>query len=164
MVATRPRDTVWLSTSIFSDTRQSKLARPPVSAGAPVSRASQPQSVKRRWRCSRELNRFAISTSPSTLVGTGFALALHYSRLSCSRLVEVALALPVATSGVVLHNVMVTLFLAAPSQTLPIWVLNQMRFGFTPTVNAVFVVLAVACVLLVRVATRTSKPPSGSAR
>ncbi|CCV15341.1 ABC transporter permease protein [Mesorhizobium sp. STM 4661] len=38
-------------------------------------------------------------------------------------------------------EVMVTLFLAGPSQTLPIWVFNQMRFGFTPSVNAVFTLL-----------------------
>jgi spermidine/putrescine transport system permease protein len=185
----------------------------------------------------------------STLVGTGFALALHYSRLSCSRFVEVALALPLATPGVVLgvvmvlgtewlsipsglvrtvigqssfvmpvtlmlvlarlrrldstlveasldagatrlqtfayvllplirgsitggallgltlsaDDVMVTLFLAGPSQTLPIWVFNQMRFGFTPTVNAVFVVLAVVCLLLVLLADRTAKTSSSSA-
>ncbi len=48
-------------------------------------------------------------------------------------------------------DVMVTLFLAGPSQTLPIWVFNQMRFGFTPTVNAVFSILAVVCLLLVAV-------------
>ncbi|MET0312826.1 MAG: ABC transporter permease subunit [Hansschlegelia sp.] len=51
-------------------------------------------------------------------------------------------------------DVMVTLFLAGPSQTLPIWVFNQMRFGFTPTVNAVFTLLAVACLLIVVVASR----------
>lgn len=42
-------------------------------------------------------------------------------------------------------DVMVTLFLAGPSQTLPIWVFNQMRFGFTPSVNAVFTILGILC-------------------
>lgn len=51
-------------------------------------------------------------------------------------------------------DVMVTLFLAGPQQTLPIWVFNQMRFGFTPTVNAVFALLAIACLAIVVVAAR----------
>lgn len=51
-------------------------------------------------------------------------------------------------------DVMVTLFLAGPSQTLPIWVFNQMRFGFTPTVNAVFTLLAILCLGVVIVASR----------
>lgn len=46
-------------------------------------------------------------------------------------------------------DVMVTLFLAGPSQTLPIWVFNQMRFGFTPSVNAVFTILGVLCLTAV---------------
>jgi spermidine/putrescine transport system permease protein len=46
-------------------------------------------------------------------------------------------------------DVMVTLFLTGPSQTLPIWVFNQMRFGFTPTVNAVFSLLALVCLITV---------------
>ncbi|MEP9387659.1 ABC transporter permease subunit [Mesorhizobium sp. KR9-304] len=46
-------------------------------------------------------------------------------------------------------EVMVTLFLAGPSQTLPIWVFNQMRFGFTPSVNAVFTLLGVLALVSV---------------
>jgi spermidine/putrescine transport system permease protein len=46
-------------------------------------------------------------------------------------------------------EVMVTLFLAGPSQTLPIWVFNQMRFGFTPSVNAVFTILGLVCLAAV---------------
>ncbi|MGO7133524.1 ABC transporter permease subunit [Rhizobium leguminosarum] len=46
-------------------------------------------------------------------------------------------------------EVMVTLFLAGPQQTLPIWVFNQMRFGFTPSINAVFTILGVSCLLVV---------------
>ena len=71
---------------------------------------------------------------------------------------EMLLALPLAMPAVVLGvvmvlgtellaipSVMVTLFLAGPSQTLPIWVFNQMRFGFTPSVNAVFTILGFFC-------------------
>jgi len=60
-------------------------------------------------------------------------------------------------------DVMVTLFLAGPSQTLPIWVFNQMRFGFTPSVNAVFTILGALCLTAVIAASwvaargRTSK-------
>lgn len=49
-------------------------------------------------------------------------------------------------------DVMVTLFLAGPQQTLPIWVFNQMRFGFTPSINAVFTILGVACLIIVVIA------------
>lgn len=176
----------------------------------------------------------------SVIVGTGFALLLHYGRVFGSRFCEFAIGLPIAMPGVVLgivmvlgtewlrippglirtvigqasfvmpvtmmlvlsrlrrldpslmeasldlgadrlrsfvfvllplirgavaggallgltlsaDDVMVTLFLAGPEQTLPIWVFNQMRFGFTPTVNAVFTLLAVACVAIVVIGTR----------
>jgi len=46
-------------------------------------------------------------------------------------------------------DVMVTLFLSGGSPTLPIWVFNQLRFGFTPEVNAVFSLLMFACLLIV---------------
>jgi spermidine/putrescine transport system permease protein len=179
----------------------------------------------------------------STLVGTGFALTLHYRRGPGSQLVELLLALPLAMPAVVLgivmvlgtelvgvpsglprtvvgqasfimpvtmllvltrlrrldpslmeasrdlgagrfrsfvhvifplirgavisgallgltlsaDDVMVTLFLSGPSQTLPIWVFNQMRFGFTPSVNAVFTILgaiALTSVVLSQVVVR----------
>jgi len=179
----------------------------------------------------------------STLVGTGFALALHYRRGPGSQLIELLLALPLAMPAVVLgivmvlgtelvgvpsglprtivgqasfimpvtmllvltrlrrldpslmeasrdlgagrmrsfihvilplirgavisgallgltlsaDDVMVTLFLSGPSQTLPIWVFNQMRFGFTPSVNAVFTLLgaiALVSVILSQVVVR----------
>lgn len=171
----------------------------------------------------------------STFVGTAFALILHYGRVAGSRACEIALALPLATPGIVLgvvmvlgtelfaipsgiaktvigqasfvmpvtlmlvlarlrrldpslmeasldlgatrlqsfvhvllpmisgamvggallgltlsaDEVMVTLFLTGSSPTLPIWVFNQMRFGFTPSVNAVFTLLALVCLLAV---------------
>ncbi len=43
----------------------------------------------------------------STLIGTGFALLLHYGRIKGARFCEFALALPLATPGVVLGIVMV---------------------------------------------------------
>ena len=48
-------------------------------------------------------------------------------------------------------DVMVTLFLAGGEPTLPIWVFNQMRFGFTPSVNAVFSILAISVLIIVTV-------------
>jgi ABC-type spermidine/putrescine transport system permease subunit II len=54
-------------------------------------------------------------------------------------------------------DVMVSLFLAGPSQTLPIWVFNQMRFGFTPSVNAVFTILGILCLLLVVISTMVNR-------
>jgi len=54
-------------------------------------------------------------------------------------------------------DVMVSLFLAGPSQTLPIWVFNQMRFGFTPSVNAVFTILGIICLLMVVISTMVNR-------
>jgi spermidine/putrescine transport system permease protein len=174
----------------------------------------------------------------SVIVGTAFALIVHYGRLKGARIYEMAFALPIATPGVVLgiemvlgtelfgipsgiprivfgqmsfvmpvtlllllvrlrrldpslmeasldlganrwqsfvhvlfpmikgtiaggaflgltlsaDDVMVTLFLSGGSPTLPIWVLNQMRFGFTPSVNAVFSILLVLVLMMVVVA------------
>jgi len=184
----------------------------------------------------------------STVVGTGFALTLHYRRGPGSQVIELLLALPLAMPAVVLgivmvlgteligvpsglprtvvgqasfimpvtmllvltrlrrldpslmeasrdlgagrimsfvhvvlplirgavisgallgltlsaDDVMVTLFLAGPSQTLPIWVFNQMRFGFTPSVNAVFTILgaiALASVVLSQIVARLRATP-----
>ena len=53
-------------------------------------------------------------------------------------------------------DVMVTMFLTGGDPTLPIWVFNQMRFGFTPTVNAIFSILIVTILTLVTVATATN--------
>lgn len=175
----------------------------------------------------------AAVVSLSAVVGTGFALTLHYRRFARPRTVELLLAVPLAMPAVVLgivmvlgtefvgvpsglartvigqasfvvpvtmllvltslrrldpslmeasqdlgagrirsfvfvilplirgaviggallgltlsaDEVMVTLFLAGPSQTLPIWVFNQIRFGFTPSVNAVFTLLGTLALL-----------------
>ncbi|TBY42944.1 ABC transporter permease subunit [Rhizobium leguminosarum bv. viciae] len=179
----------------------------------------------------------------SVILGTVFALIIHYARLKGARFFELAFALPIATPGVVLgiemvlgteifsipsgvprivigqmsfvmpvtmllllvrlrrldpslmeasldlganrwqsfvhillpmirgtmvagaflgltlsaDDVMVTLFLSGGAPTLPIWVFNQLRFGFTPSVNAIFSLLLFACLLVVGFATwRTS--------
>lgn len=175
--------------------------------------------------------------SISVVVGTIFALIVHYSKLKGARFYEMAFALPIATPGVVLgiemvlgteifgipsgmtrivigqmsfvmpvtfllllvrlrrldpslmeasldlganrwqsfvyvlfpmikgtmlagaflgltlsaDDVMVTLFLSGGAPTLPIWVFNQMRFGFTPSVNAVFSLLLVICLVAVAI-------------
>lgn len=180
----------------------------------------------------------ACVVSVSVVVGTAFALIVHYARLKAARFYEMAFALPIATPGVVLgiemvlgtelfgipsgitrivvgqmsfvmpvtlllllirlrridpslveasldlganrwqsfayvlfpmirgtviagaflgltlsaDDVMVTLFLSGGSPTLPIWVFNQMRFGFTPSVNAVFSLLLLVCLLTVTAA------------
>lgn len=61
-------------------------------------------------------------------------------------------------------DVMVTLFLSGGAPTLPIWVFNQLRFGFTPSVNAIFSLLLIACLLVVGFATwRSSAARSNAA-
>lgn len=49
-------------------------------------------------------------------------------------------------------EVIVTLFLTGIEPTLPIYVWNQMRFGFTPSVNAIFTLIGVASVALILIA------------
>lgn len=179
----------------------------------------------------------ACVVSISVLVGTIFALIVHYAKLKGARFYEMAFALPIATPGVVLgiemvlgteifgipsgitrivigqmsfvmpvtfllllvrlrrldpslmeasldlgasrwqsfvhvlfpmikgtilagaflgltlsaDDVMVTLFLSGGAPTLPIWVFNQMRFGFTPSVNAVFSILLIMCLVIVTI-------------
>jgi ABC-type spermidine/putrescine transport system permease subunit II len=41
-------------------------------------------------------------------------------------------------------EVVVSTFLVSSQPTLPVWVWNQMRFGFTPSVNAIFVCIGLA--------------------
>lgn len=45
-------------------------------------------------------------------------------------------------------EVMVSLFLTGTQPTLPVYVWNQTRFGFTPSVNAIFTVIGVVSLLL----------------
>ncbi|MDO9415548.1 ABC transporter permease subunit [Pararhizobium sp.] len=46
-------------------------------------------------------------------------------------------------------EVIVSIFLTGSEPTLPVWVWNQVRFGFTPSVNAIFVCIGVGTVLLI---------------
>jgi ABC-type spermidine/putrescine transport system permease subunit II len=50
-------------------------------------------------------------------------------------------------------EIIVTFFLAGVNVTLPVFVWNQLRFGFTPEVNAIFTVIGVFSVLLIIAAT-----------
>ncbi|MCS0495718.1 ABC transporter permease subunit [Ancylobacter sp. MQZ15Z-1] len=51
-------------------------------------------------------------------------------------------------------EVMVTLFLSGTAPTLPVWVWNQMRFGFTPSVNAIFTLVGVGSLLAIIICNR----------
>ncbi len=53
-----------------------------------------------------------------------------------------------------LDEVIVTLFLTGFEPTLPIYIWNQMRFGFTPVINAVFSCIGLLSLALVVFATR----------
>jgi spermidine/putrescine transport system permease protein len=55
-------------------------------------------------------------------------------------------------------EVVVSLFLTGTQPTLPVWVWNQMRFGFTPSVNAIFVCIGVFSIGLTLVARRFLQP------
>jgi ABC-type spermidine/putrescine transport system permease subunit II len=46
-------------------------------------------------------------------------------------------------------EITITLFLTGLDQTLPVYVWNLLRFGFTPEVNAVFTVIGVGSVILI---------------
>jgi ABC-type spermidine/putrescine transport system permease subunit II len=48
-----------------------------------------------------------------------------------------------------IDEVMVSLFLTGSTPTLPVYVWNQTRFGFTPTVNAIFTCIGVVSLVLV---------------
>jgi ABC-type spermidine/putrescine transport system permease subunit II len=50
-------------------------------------------------------------------------------------------------------EIVVTFFLAGVDVTLPVFVWNQLRFGFTPEVNAIFTVIGVVSVFLIIAAT-----------
>ncbi len=55
-------------------------------------------------------------------------------------------------------EVVVSLFLTGTQPTLPVWVWNQMRFGFTPSVNAIFVCIGVFSIVLTVAARRFLQP------
>ena len=58
-------------------------------------------------------------------------------------------------------EVLVTFFLTGESPTLPVYVYNQLRFGFTPTINALFTLIAVGSVVLLFLAARLLGSGSG---
>ena len=51
-------------------------------------------------------------------------------------------------------EVVITLFLTGAEPTLPVWVWNQMRFGFTPAVNAIFSIIGAVTLVVVVLAQR----------
>ena len=51
-------------------------------------------------------------------------------------------------------EVLVTFFLTGTQPTLPVYVYNQLRFGFTPTINALFTCIAIGSVVLLLLAAR----------
>jgi len=51
-------------------------------------------------------------------------------------------------------EVIVTIFLTGPEPTLPVYIWNQLRFGFTPVINAAFTLIGVASLILIVLATR----------
>ncbi len=55
-------------------------------------------------------------------------------------------------------EVVVSVFLTGTQPTLPVWVWNQMRFGFTPSVNAVFVCIGVTTVGLILLSRKLITP------
>ena len=46
-------------------------------------------------------------------------------------------------------EIIVTFFLAGVDITLPVYVWNQLRFGFTPEINAIFTLIGVASIVLI---------------
>ncbi len=53
-----------------------------------------------------------------------------------------------------IDEVVITLFLTGVEPTLPVWVWNQMRFGFTPVINTVFTVIGAVTLIAVILAQR----------
>ncbi|MNQ86253.1 Inner membrane ABC transporter permease protein YdcV [compost metagenome] len=53
-----------------------------------------------------------------------------------------------------IDEVVISMFLTGAEPTLPVWVWSQMRFGFTPSVNAIFVSIGIVSVVLTLVAKR----------
>lgn len=60
-----------------------------------------------------------------------------------------------------IDEVMVSLFLAGSTPTLPVYVWNQTRFGFTPSVNAIFTCIGVLSLLLLLLAQSLIRPQAG---
>jgi spermidine/putrescine transport system permease protein len=61
-------------------------------------------------------------------------------------------------------EIIVTFFLVGPSPTLPVYVWNQLRFGFTPEINAIFSLIGLFSFIVVIVATRLVSMDLGRSR
>lgn len=61
-----------------------------------------------------------------------------------------------------IDEVVVTLFLTGVEPTLPVWVWNQMRFGFSPIVNVIFTCIGAATLIVVLFARRLVGPRAQS--
>jgi len=59
-------------------------------------------------------------------------------------------------------EIIVTFFLTGVQPTLPVYVWNQLRFGFTPSVNAIFTCIGVASFVIVVIATRILRREVGA--
>jgi spermidine/putrescine transport system permease protein len=59
-------------------------------------------------------------------------------------------------------EVLVTFFVAGDQPTLPVYIFNQLRFGFTPTINAIFACVGTASLLALLVASRILRRGLGS--
>lgn len=86
------------------------------------------------------------------------------------RYVTLPLVRPAILGGALLgftlsfDEVLVTLFLAASEPTLPVFIWNQLRFGFTPEVNAVFTLIGAGSIFLVVIGTRVLGRQAGDTR
>lgn len=80
------------------------------------------------------------------------AADLGSSNFQALRLITLPLIKPAIIGGAILgftisfDEVLVTLFLSASDPTLPVYMWNQLRFGFTPAANAVFTLIAVVSI------------------
>jgi ABC-type spermidine/putrescine transport system permease subunit II len=56
-------------------------------------------------------------------------------------------------------EIIVTFFLVGAEQTLPLYVYTQLRFGFTPEINAIFAFISATALLAIIIATRFISRP-----
>lgn len=84
-------------------------------------------------------------------LGAGWAQTFWHVTLPSIRVALFAGALLGFT--VSFDEIVVTFFLAGVDVTLPVYVWNQLRFGFTPEVNAIFTVIGAFSVTLIVMAT-----------
>jgi spermidine/putrescine transport system permease protein len=62
-------------------------------------------------------------------------------------------------------EMIISLFLTGAEPTLPIFIWNQLRFGFTPEINAIFAIITLVSLVAIAVATRViggerTRPPA----